>query len=152
MKFVKLLLPRVPDPERFNVTEWRLVLSTHADVMAYAEHEEEFVARAFVQLGRTPDGLFDAAHARDQRVGAVGAMLNVAYLQLKEGHTFHPIHEVGKMVNRKIKTMLTLLDKGWTISINHKGGYCDHAGYLQTWNATEVDSVDTQTTNFPKVA
>lgn len=152
MKFVKLLIPRTIEPERFDVTEWRLILSTHIDVLEYARHDQPLMAKAFIQLERTPDGLFDAAHARDTKVAALGAMLNVAYARLKEGQTFIPYLEAGKLLDRKTQVMMEMIERGEEVSINYAGGFCGYDNYLTTWKAKEIDSVDTSTINFPKVA
>lgn len=152
MKFVKLHMPGIQGTSHKEHNEWRLVLSTYEDVLYFAQHENDLVSRAFMQLERTSDGLFDAAHARDKRVGALGAMLNVAYHRLEEGQTFYPVLEASKLVQRKLKAFVVMIERGSEVSINYAGGYCDHDGYMTIWNATEVESIETQNVNFPQVA
>jgi hypothetical protein len=148
MKFVKILYPKVPN-KKGPATEWRCIISNYSDLHAYANFEGHLISRAFLQLERTSEGRFDAAHARDKKTGALATLLNLRAERLKEGETFRPIIEMSKIHSSKMESMSRILSTGEAICINAAGGFCGLDGFLEQWNASIIETVEKDDQGFP---
>jgi hypothetical protein len=134
MKFVKLRLHNVP--QKGTIEEWRMVIDNLSDLGKYHDLDAYLNATALVDVEGSKH------HAISQRGSAISRMI-----ELK--HEGSPVCIVAEMTDKKYLGMERHILKGNTLAISNGGSWCLLDGYISTWNAEVLATIEKDDIGFP---
>lgn len=134
MKFIKLRLHNVP--QKGTVEEWRMVIDNLPDLEKYHDLDAYLHATALVDVEGSKH------HAISHRGIAIAQMI-------ESKHAGSPISIVANLTDGKYLGMERQILKGNTLTISNGGSWCLLDGYISTWNAEVLATIEKDDIGFP---
>lgn len=147
-KFIKI---QFNTPAGFT-TQWELVLETVEDVNKYHGLETALNGEAFIELAHSNINYNDSDRpqytGKNIRANTLDRWFSHKVNSAKKGEKVYPLFEVANLTDMKYLAMLKNIARG-PIRVNEAGGYSDVKGYLKTWNAVIIETIEKNDFGIP---